>query len=195
MNIKEFSFNLQNLYEEMSESFSAFQRKLGYNCLPACGRCCLNPEVDASLYEMLPMALAIWEEGKLDEWVERLQTTHQKHCLVWVPGAQEGEGKCGRYKERPSICRMFGVSGYRNKQNEVTLSICKFIKEQHNIQGNPLSPVSREETPMMVEWSYKLASLDQRLVQEKMPINEALLKALEKVALYAQYQSTEPSAS
>ncbi len=174
----------------MSSTFSTYQKSTGWNCLSSCGRCCLNPEVEASLYEMIPMALAIYEEGKLDEWVEKLTTSSQDYCLAYVDGKKSGEGTCGRYEERPSICRMFAVAGLRNKNGQVTLSICRYIKEEYHIQKIPVG-LSEEETPLMVKWSYKLASLDQRLVQERMPINQALYQALGKVALYAGYQEEE----
>jgi uncharacterized protein len=189
MNIKEFSHNLQKLYQEMSDSFSSFQKKSGLSCMASCGRCCVNPEIEVSLYEMIPMALAIYEVGNLDEWLHKLTTSSQNYCLAYVHGENEGEGKCGRYNERPSVCRMFGVAGYRNKKNEVTLSICKFLKNHYGIEQAPTN-LDPNETPMMVDWSYKLSSLDQRIIQEKMPINEALLKALEKVSLYAEYQNS-----
>jgi hypothetical protein len=48
--------------------------------------------------------------------------------------------------------------------------------------------VSEEKTPMLMTWSYRLAQLDPRLIQDRLPINLAFKAALEKVALYAQYQ-------
>lgn len=188
MNIKEFSYNLQKLYNEMTDSFSSFQKTTGWNCLPSCGRCCLNPEVEASLFEMIPMALAIYEEGKIDEWLEKLSSSERNYCYAFIHGNKDGEGKCGRYNERPSLCRMFSVAGHFNKQHEVTLSICKYIKEAYQIEDFS-EALKNGNIPMMVEWSYKLASLDQRLITDRMPINKALEKALEKVALYAQYQN------
>jgi Fe-S-cluster containining protein len=190
MNIREFSSNLKKIYEEMSSTFSSYQKTTGWNCLSSCGRCCLNPEVEASLYEMIPMALSIYEEGRLEEWIEKLTSRTQEYCLAYVEGPVVGEGKCGRYEDRPSVCRMFAVGGLRNKKNQVTLSICRYIRDEYNIQNIPVG-LSEEETPMMVNWSYKLASLDQRLIQEKMPINRALQMALEKIALYARYHGGE----
>lgn len=187
MNIKEFSYNLQKLYNEMSDSFSSYQSSTGWNCLTSCGKCCLNPEVDASILEMIPMAYSIHQEGSLDEWFEKLKSSNQSHCLVYQQGEKDGEGKCGRYKDRPSLCRMFGVSGYYNKQHEISLSVCKLIKEKFNLSQIELIG-KKEETPMMIDWSMKLASLDPKLIQDKMPINRALLGALEMVALNLQYQ-------
>jgi len=190
MNIRDFSYNLLKLYEEMSDTFSSYQASTGLSCLPSCGQCCLNPEIEVSPYEMIPLALSLYDEGKLSEWVENIQTSKQKHCLIYVPGKTEGEGKCGRYQKRPGICRMFGVSGLYDKNHEVTLSICKHIKEKHLSNVNSTS-LDSENIPMMQEWSLKLASLDPKLLQERLPINEALLKALEKVAMVMDYSLQE----
>jgi Fe-S-cluster containining protein len=192
MNIKEFSYNLQKLYQEMSDSFSSYQSSTGWNCLPSCGKCCLNPEVDASILEMIPMAYSIYLEGKLDEWLDKLQTTKQEHCIVYEQGLKEGEGKCGRYNDRPSLCRMFGVSGHYNKQHEISLSVCKLIKEKYKLFDQELKG-SKQETPMMADWSMKLASINPQLIQDKMPINKALLGALEKVAFTLQFQDEDSS--
>jgi Fe-S-cluster containining protein len=187
MNIREFSHNLEKLYAEMAAVFSSYQGATGLACLAGCGRCCMNPEIEASLYEMIPMALAIYDEGKLDEWVERLEAGGRDNCEAYVSGARDGEGTCGRYNERPSVCRMFGVAGRYDKQGSVTLSICRYIREHHGVAEGPVN-LPLAETPMMVDWSYRLAALEPKLIQEKLPINKALLKALQKVALYATYQ-------
>lgn len=188
MNIREFSQNLLKIYQEMSESFSHFQSSAGWNCMSGCGRCCQRPEIDASPLEMLPMALQIYDEGKLEEWLERLENLSDNRCPLFVPGPQEGQGKCGRYKERPGVCRMFGVAGYLNKNQEVTLSICKYIREEYKIESIPVG-LDEEKTPITSHWSYRLATLDQGLIKDLMPIPQALKIALEKIAFYAQYQS------
>jgi Fe-S-cluster containining protein len=190
MNIREFSYNLLKLYQEMSDTFSSYQASTGLSCLSSCGRCCLNPEIETSPYEMIPLAISLYEEGKLMDWVQRIQHSKQKHCLIYVPGQKEGEGKCGHYEKRPGICRMFGVAGLYDKNHDVTLSICKHIKEKYEINGNPTS-LGSENIPMMQEWFFKLGTLDQKLLQERLPINEALLRALEKVAMIMDYTFQE----
>lgn len=187
MNIKEFSQNLSKLYVEMSHSFSALQASTGWHCMSGCGRCCQKPEVDASPFEMIPMALQIYQEGTLDEWLERLENLPDNRCPMFVPGTQEGQGKCGRYEGRPSVCRMFGVAGYTDKKQEVTLSICKYLRDEYKIENVPTG-LNSETTPITAHWSYKMAALDQRLIQDLMPIPQALKVALEKIAFYAEYQ-------
>jgi Fe-S-cluster containining protein len=192
MNIREFCENLQNIYDEMWRTFSEYQKGTGLHCLEGCGKCCNNPEVEASVIEMLPLALRMYDEGKLEFWFEQLESTTQDHCLMYQPHSPDGSlGQCGVYKERPSLCRMFGVSGFYNKHREITLSICKLIREKYpELTQENEKLVTQEKTPMLVTWSYRLAQLDPALIQDRMPINEAFKKALEKVALYAQYQES-----
>lgn len=190
MNIREFSQDLQNIYDEMWKSFSDYQKASGLHCLEGCGKCCNNPEVEASVLEMLPLALRMYDENKLEEWLDKLENPSQEHCLMYQPHSPDGsKGQCGVYKERPSLCRMFGVSGFYNKHQEITLSICKLIKEKYpDLTKQRESEVDAEKTPMLITWSYRLAQLDPALIQERMPINQAFKRALEKVALYALYQ-------
>lgn len=187
MNIKEFSHNLLKLYQEMSESFSAYQNSTGWSCPPGCGQCCINPDVEASIFEMLPMAFKIYEEGKLEEWITKLENSEWSHCPVFEPGKSSGQGRCGKYEERPSVCRMFGVAGYKNKQNEITLSICKKLRADYHIEKIP-TDLDVNETPIIAQWTYRLSGLAPELTQNRLPIREALLQALNKIFIYAYYQ-------
>ena len=189
MNIREFSQDLQKIYDQMWEAFSKYQAASGLNCLVGCGKCCNNPEVEASVLEMFPLALRILDENKLEEWLDKLEEPAQDHCLMYEPHTPDGsKGQCGVYKERPSLCRMFGVAGFYNKHQEVTLSVCKLIREKYPDLTKIRESEVSDKTPMLITWSYRLAQIDPGLIQDRMPINLALKKALERIALYAQYQ-------
>lgn len=183
MNIRDFAFNLQKVYEEMSATFSAYQSGTGLNCLSGCGRCCMNPEIEASVLEMIPFALKVYDQGQLDDWLLKIESNPRPYCILFQDGEIPGKGACQSYNERPSVCRMFGVAGTLNKHREITHSICKYIKEAY-----PEGAIPSEKTPLIPVWSARLASLDPELVTKKFPINVAIKKALEKIALYAQYQ-------
>ncbi len=190
MNIREFSENLQNIYQEMSNCFSDYQKATGLHCLEGCGKCCHNPEVEASVLEMLPFALKMFDENKLEYWLEKLEDPAQDFCLLFESHSPDhSKGQCGDYQNRPSLCRMFGVAGHFNKYREATLSICKYIREKYpELSEERGKQATEENTPMLVTWSYRLAQLDPALIQNRYPMNQAMKMALEKVALYAQYQ-------
>lgn len=182
MNIREFSFNLQKVYNDMAETFSAYQKSTGLNCLSGCGKCCMNSDVEASVLEMIPFALKIHDENKLDEWLAKIENPGQDYCLLFISHGGS-KGSCGHYNERPSVCRMFAVAGTYDKHRNITLSVCKTIKEHNPELARPDS-----DTPMIPDWFTKLSSLEPDLTKKKLPINEAIKEALQKVALYAQYQ-------
>jgi uncharacterized protein len=192
MDIKDFSFNLELIYREMSESFSHYQKQTQLSCLTGCGRCCLNPEIEASPLEMIPLALHLHQTGELDFWLDKLEVNEQQSCLLYVPASPDGlKGQCGHYEYRPSICRMFGVAGYFDKHKNATLSICKYIKEADpELARQRTAEATLENTPMLLHWMSRLSQLDPKLSQQRMPLNQALQRALEKVALYAQYQTS-----
>jgi Fe-S-cluster containining protein len=183
MNIREFSHNLQKLNEEMADTFMLYQASTGLHCLPGCGKCCQNPDVEATPMEMIPMALKILDEGSMDEWHERLSTSENLPCLIF-------NGKnCGSYQERPSVCRMFGVGGYFDKEHKPVLSICKHIREANPVETKEAR--AHNLTPMISHWSSRLAALHPDLIKERQSINRALKIALEKVALWSQLGAVE----
>jgi Fe-S-cluster containining protein len=190
MNIREFAIELQNIYDDMGSSFANFQKNTGLNCLEGCGKCCTNPDIEASVLEMLPLAVRLNDENKLDEWLEKLENPAKDSCLMFESHNENGtKGMCGAYKERPSVCRMFGVAGYFDKHHEVTLSVCKLIREKYpELTQTRTAEATAENTPVLVNWSYRMSEIDPALIQDRMPLNQALKLALEKVALYAQYQ-------
>lgn len=174
----------------MSSAFSDYQKKSDLHCLSGCGKCCTNPDIEASPLEMIPLALKILDENKLDEWLEKLENSNQKPCILYESHSSDGsKGACGSYLERPSICRMFGVAGRLDKYQKVSLSICKLIKENYSeLYKTVEKEANPQNTPLFGPWTLRLSQLDPDLIQKRMPINQALKKALEKVALYAQYQ-------
>lgn len=186
MNIREFVFNLQKIYDEMGETFSSYQGSVGLSCPPGCGQCCLNPDVEASMLEMLPMALKIYDDGKLEDWLDRLESNQISHCLIFnYQGGRKGQ--CTSYHERPSLCRMFGVSGYTDKKGEMAVSICKLIKQDFPENSQQIQQERNPKTPKLRDWSFHLSTIHPELIQKRIPINDALKGALEKIALYAKY--------
>lgn len=190
MNIKDLSLNLQKTYEEMTLTFNEFQAKTKLSCLEGCGKCCTNPEIEASVLEMLPLALKVMEEGKLEEWLERAEGEANSSCMLFQGNKESGIGKCTDYNERPSLCRMFGAAGYYNKNHEVSLSICKIIRETHPHESEEtLKILNKKDVPMLSEWATLARSLGEDSINVRMPINLAIKGALEKTALYAQYNT------
>jgi Fe-S-cluster containining protein len=178
--LEKFSNNLLNLFQEMSDCFSNFQKQSGLNCPSTCGHCCTYPDIEATPREMIPMALYFYKKGEADAVLKKIEEQPQ-YCVSYIYKRENHDlGKCGHYSVRPSVCRMFGVYGYQDKGGKTKVAACKIL--------NPhLKNKNFENAPLMVDWNYKMMSLDAKLVSEKMPINMALKKALEEVMFKAQF--------
>lgn len=192
MDIRETVFKLQNIFDEMGETFSAFQRESGLSCPTGCGKCCLYPEIESTILECLPFALDVHRKGELDQWLEKIQKA-DSICAIWEGDRATGMGRCTSYTARPSVCRVFGASGYYDKNGAQVLSICKVIRETHmEIAQKVVENSAKEKTPMITHWYARIQALGQGDLLMRRPINEAIHGALELIGFYAQYQDLNP---
>lgn len=188
MNIREFCENLLKNYEEMSLAFSGAQLKNNLQCPNDCGKCCENPSIEASVLEMLPMALYLHDNNLIDAYLEKIDqamNTNQ-YCI----GLQNN--RCHLHPYRPTICRMFGVSGHLDKNRKLQASICKVLKETHPEDSHKvMTHPENHNLPVMTHWASKLLTLEPELLTKQMHINLALKKAIEKVAMCLAYSSEQ----
>lgn len=184
--LEHFANRLTDYYQEMGQAFSQYQASQHLPCLSGCGSCCLNPEVEASVYEMIPMALHFYTENRAEAFLGQLQESTAESCALYHRDTPDGEkGHCSEYHHRPTLCREFGVSGFAKKDGTPTLSVCKKIKAAHPDEFEKANrSIDAKLIPMMAEWTMKLMQLRPELIQERKPINQALREALEKVLLY-----------
>lgn len=172
-------------YHAMAIEFRAFQAKAELSCLAGCGKCCNNPDIEASPLEMLPMALDIFDRSTAEQVLEQIENSSS--CLFYYATSSDGaKGFCRSYAQRPSICRMFGAAGFSAKNGEVKLSVCKLIKEnasEQYIQAQQQAHCA----PRMSDWSAKIRCLHPALGEKQYPLNLALKIMLQKILLIAGY--------
>jgi len=202
--LRELSSQVMDVYQSLSQEFSAFQSSQSLSCVEKCGACCNKPDIEVSPLEMLPFALHLFEIGQAEQVFDELQSYSGFACKQYQRLSLDGtEGYCGIYEYRPGICRMFGAAGYKTKSGEATLSVCKPIKQavpekyaaaliaiqpawgQSN-NSDPMS-ISNSKPPMIAEGRQKLAQLDYELGDKLMPINDALRYILEKILTLSFY--------
>lgn len=188
MNIRDFCKNLSEVYQEMSKAFSSTQNLNNLQCPSDCGRCCQNPQIEASILEMLPMALYLHDHNLTDSYLEKID--HSMQTNQFCIGIKDN--RCHLYQNRPSICRMFGVSGFSDKHQKIQASVCKRLKElfpeeSHKVINSP----ENHHLEIMSHWSSRLLTLDPNLLNHNMHINLALAKAIEKVELHLRYETEQ----
>lgn len=188
MNIRVFCDDLLKIYQEMSASFSAAQKQYNLQCPSDCGKCCHNPEIEATVLEMLPLALYIHDQELVDTYLDKIELSMKTNQLC--VGIELN--RCALYPYRPSLCRMFAVNGQQDKYQKTRASICKVLKEIY--PQDALEIINFPENhnlPSVQFWSNQLLTLDPELLSRPMKINHALKIAIEKVEMHLIYESSQ----
>jgi Fe-S-cluster containining protein len=182
MDLESLAQVIQSQYELMAQRFAEAQKATGLSCPSGCGQCCSVPTIEASVLEMLPMAMELYRQGRALEMYEDLKREAPLTCVMYqATSADKKSGQCLMYQQRPSVCRMFGVASRSGKNpGERQLSICQTLKTLH-----PAWPkIDPFDLPLMSEAYSQLAQLHPEFTQDRGPISLTLSKALEKVLLY-----------
>ncbi|MCW8108270.1 YkgJ family cysteine cluster protein [Alteromonas ponticola] len=191
--LRDLALEVLNEYHLLSIEFGGFQQQTGLSCIKNCGACCNNPQVEASILEMLPLALHLFDTGQAESFLEQISDSAGFSCQLFQRHSLDGtKGTCTVYEWRPGICRMFGVAGYRTKTQAPTISVCAPIKTaQPHRYANALIAITTAPPPMLANGRQRIAKIDYALGETLLPINQALRGALEKVLLMASYSDVE----
>lgn len=179
---------LSEVYAELERQIADFKRGAGIECPRKCTFCCATAKfVEASIFEMLPLSLHFWQEGRAEELLEKLEGIHpEAPCILLNPNPpDELSGGCSYYRFRPLICRLFGFSAILDKNGKPLVSICKPLEERHSGIAARINERIQEAIPIpiprMPDFYRKIAFIHPYLGQEKYPVNIALWEALELV--------------
>jgi Fe-S-cluster containining protein len=142
--------------------------------------------VETTVAEMLPLALQLFAEGQVENVWERLQngsvTCAQYEAL---PGQAE-KGRCRNYAQRPVLCRLFGYVGVRDKTGQTRYAACRVLQK---VEAERIQMIEAElkkgqlDLPFFAPAQERIAEIGGSLGAEIMPINQALIRALEMIGL------------
>jgi Fe-S-cluster containining protein len=172
-------------YKRLDEMIARFQAASGIYCPDGCGICCMEWWVEASILEVLPLALEIYSRRQEEEVLTSIQEKeeHQdSRCAVLLSEPpQEGKGPCGYYEFRPLLCRLFGFASRKNKFNKPEFSPCRIIKniDPDRVKRAEISVSEGMKVPVYQEAFMRIASINPSMGFRILPINQALKGALE----------------
>lgn len=191
--LRELARLVEAVFDDLEKSFGSYQSQLGLHCKPGCGACCNNPNIEATVLEMLPLALQLYDQGKAEQVLEELELYSGFACYHYKRSSLDGlMGSCTVYKQRPVICRIFGAAGDRDKHGNHRLSVCKVIKEIHATEyQQALQNLALQPPPRMTDGKQRVRQLDFSLSREDMPINQALKAALQRVLFQSSFGNLE----
>jgi uncharacterized protein len=181
---------VDQVFRELDEHIERVASKTGMRCRYLCNECCRKTDIEASPIEFIPLAASLYESGKVDEFLTRLDKSDETgYCVLLSSEAwKEGNWACQQYDKRGLICRLFGY-GYRlNREGIPELVTCKTLKEdcpeavaKARLEGTEFP----EEVPLFRNYSMQLYGIDPDLATKQFPINKAIRMAIEK--LYFHY--------
>jgi len=179
------------LHSELDDEIKSFQASTGLHCLNGCGKCCLKPDIEAAPLEFLPLAMSLHREGLAEAWLEKLQN-QEPICKVYDEG-QSGPGKCSRYNDRGMICRLFGYSARKNKYGQKEILTCTIIKEEQKKLFELASAEiqTKLSVPVAADYYARLRAIDQEYGSNYLPVNKAILIALQIVLTYYHYKGRQ----
>lgn len=181
---------IQSTLDALSVETDRFAADSGVRCREGCGDCCNNPQVETTVGELLPLARELARRGQEGPWHERATKGHGERCVFYAPSAQDpAQGRCSIYALRPGLCRLFGFAAVRDKEGHPRLAACRVHKAdtpevveaaQKGLQTGSL------EAPLFMEWQERLQAIGSApSLSEKLPINDAIVRAIERYALQA----------
>jgi len=178
---------VEQLFVELDACLARFQQNIPIHCPPGCGKCCLKPDIEATVLEFLPLAMHLFRQGKAEAWYEKLKTEPPALCILLHP-MQTGKGMCGSYPHRGLICRLFGYAVRTNKYGKPELVTCQVLRTQPGYTRAETIAQTGNDVPHIRNWYLRLQVIDPVLGNERLPINEAICKALEVVMLDMTYR-------
>jgi Fe-S-cluster containining protein len=180
---------VEELFKELDIAISHFQQWSGLYCVNGCGKCCLKPDITATILEFLPLAYHAFKERHADSLYEKLQGKENELCIILDP--TRPHGMCGDYNNRGLICRIFGFSARRDKYSRPEIITCKIIKtEQAENYTRSMNEIAEGagSIPIAEDYYRRLMLIDTELGRDLYPINVAVKKALEVVMHYYAYR-------
>lgn len=169
---------MEALLEQVDRAVEEYSEASGLRCPEGCGACCHSPDIEVTLLDALPMALEMVAEGRGEEVAE----WSGKQCPMFEDHGM-GFGRCVRYGKRPSLCRLFGYAGVRRKDGLVQLAMCRVHKQLGVAVDEEVRP------PLYETFSRQLIGIHPGYGTERLPIQEAVRQAVEKVLLARQFET------
>ena len=185
MDSSEICSEVVKIYHDLDQKTVGFQLATGLRCLPECGVCCENSEVEATVLEALPAAEQIYrrrEHEAVFSAIEQTQKWGRSVCVLYRPDPGfPGDGRCRYYDFRPVLCRLFGFAARRNKFGDIELCTCRIIKETNPEAVRRAEMLISEgfSAPVYHDSFMRVASIDPSKGYRCLPINLALKEALQ----------------
>ena len=187
---------ISQAHQEIDAATKAFAEQTGIACPEGCGRCCHSPEVEATVADVLPLAMEIVRRGEAEATLMRLaERADDLRCALFQPDAEDGNrGRCTMYAWRPSICRLFGFAGRRDADGQPQYSACRVhsqVMPEVVAAAKQAVAERRVALPILSDLAGRVAAAAPDGLSRPLPINVALRRAINAAALQAWLEAAQ----
>lgn len=190
----ELEYKVLEVYRRLDAAVAEFAARTELACPAGCGRCCISEKVEATVLECIPLAFELFRTGQADRVLDRLDSNgDHRQCVLYRPDFTEaGLWGCSQYRHRAVVCRLFGFAGNRDRDGLPRLAMCRIMKGKSG--DTPcLAAEHLSAMPLFSDAGLAITALHPSLGTIRMPINEALYEALQKVGMFLDLAEVPPS--
>jgi len=180
---------IKELYTKLENEQNSFNVAAQISCLPSCGKCCNNPEIEISPLEAYPWAMQVIKNGETEKYLEKISGAVNNICVFYCHADDNHDsGYCGNYQLRPLLCRLFGCSVLPDKLGNPRPVLCKLIKNADPELEQRVKNVTSDgiDAPVFNAYYTRLTTIDPFWGNLREPINQAFLHTLEKLSYLAE---------
>jgi hypothetical protein len=174
------------LYTEADAAADDFGSATGLRCPPGCGTCCFHSTPEVTVADARPMAEAAMARGEGAQLLARARAVGDGVCVLFA--GDEGGGRCTSYPERPMLCRMYGFAAMRRGAPGLPDSAAGYYmpclvhaRRDPDAVGVAVAAADRGAIPHFPDWQAQVDALSRGGAGPRMPMNEAIARALERM--------------
>jgi hypothetical protein len=79
---------VEHLFDQLDKEINTFKLQTNLDCIKGCGKCCTNPNIEASPLEFLPWSFQVYLSGKSQEVLTELSNRKNHECFLSWPYLQ-----------------------------------------------------------------------------------------------------------
>lgn len=179
---------VQKLYSRLDREQKDFSSLLGIGCNQGCGTCCENYFPDITNAEAEYMAMGILLQGNEKEVLEKLHSIKDRRsCPLYI---KDRPYHCSVYSVRPLICRLFGNSVTKDKNDRPVFRDCRWKENPRIISAEELERL-HDRLVIMENYGIQLEEI-QPEDNATYPLDEALERAIYKIKFLLQLDDDNP---
>ena len=180
---------LREVYRELDEKQSKFQKAFSISCINGCGECCEHYVPVLTQAEALVASYVIIRDKREDEILSLINSGDPGSSICPLYN-KDGEYHCSLYEGRSMVCRLFGFSSSEDKEHHLVWRACRWKKEKKEEIKSTELEANRNLVPVMSEYGERLEECSDI---EGESIYSAIPKALWKLKMILEMTENTPA--